>query len=494
MKKLIALFLLTGSLALAQTVPQGINYQAIARSSSGSVMAGQAVTVQFKIYSSFGSGSVSYIEDHNVTTNQLGYFNLVIGQGSPVSGSFSAINWSTGNASYEVYLNGSLLGTETRFFSAPYAFYAGQAANSSTLQAGSGIAINGGVISNTAPNQTVTITGPNVQGAYPTYSITAGNTLPTGTSNGNTLFWNVSTGAWQESQNLFNDNQHVGVGISSLFSGKFHVNTVTNADSSVIFAGHANAVARTAAVRAFAVGTSPLGQYNTAISGGHFHSRNLGAGPAVGVIAEGESSNGNGTAIGLYAVTYGSAPNRWSAMFEGGGVKVADSLIIGGNGNTGDVLVRSSTGKGVWTNPSLVSTSGAAVNFSAFGSLSLIAAGSVVPVGFQTTNYNTPGGFNGTVFTAPSPGLYHFDGSVTLDASSVGGNFDYQLQFMFSGGTYRVAYGKFQGGQLAQNQISLDIFLNAGDQVQLGVYHNAGSALQVYSINNYTYFTGHKVN
>lgn len=495
MKKLIVLFLLASAIACAQTVPQGINYQAIARNSSGGIMANQAVTVQFKIFNSFGSGSSSYEEIHNVTTNQLGYFNLVIGQGSPTLGSFSIINWSTGNASYEVYLNGSLLGTETKFFSAPYALYAGQAANSSTLQAGPGIAISSGVISNTAPNQTVTITGPNVSGAYPSYTIAAGNTLPTGTSNGNTLFWNGATGSWQESQNLFNDNTHVGVGLSSLFSGKFHVNTITNTDSSVIFAGHANAVARTAGVRSFIVGSSPLGQYNTAISGGHFHSRNLGPGPAVGIITEGESNSATGTAIGLYAVTYGSAPNRWSAMFEGGGVKVADSLIIGGSGNPGDILVRNSTGRGVWTNPASVSTSSnTAINFSAYGGNQIVSAGSLFAITFQSTDYNNPGAFNGTTFTAPVSGIYHFDGAVALDATSVGSNFDYQLQFMYSSGTYRVSYSKCQGGNLAQNQISLDLFMTAGAQAQLGVYHNASSPLQVYNINNYTYFTGHKVN
>lgn len=496
MKKLTALFLLISALAYAQTVPQGINYQAIARSSSGSIMASQPVTVEFKIFNSFGSGSVSYIEDHNVTTNQLGYFNLVIGQGSPVSGSFSGINWSTGNASYEVYLNGALLGTETKFFSAPYALYAAQAANSSTLQAGPGIAISSGVISNTAPNQTVTITGPNVTGSYPNYSITAGNTLPTGTSHGNTLFWNGTTSAWQESQNLFNDNQHVGVGISSVFSGKFHVNTITNTDSSVIFAGHANAVARTAGVRSFIVGNSPLGQYNTAISGGHFHSRNLGQGPAVGIIAEGESNNALGTAIGIYATTYGSAPNRWAAMFEGGGVKINDSLVIGNSGNPGDIMTRTSTGRAVWTNPSAISTSNPPpVNFSANGSNNTIAPGTVAAVTFQNIDYNGSGAFNNTVFTAPSNGVYHFDGSVTLDASSVGGNFDYQLQIMVGGGTYRVSTGtRNSGQQTAQAQISVDIFLSTGTQVQLGFYHNAGGNLPVYSQINYTYFTGHKVN
>lgn len=66
---------------------------------------------------------------------------------------------------------------------------------------------------------------------------------------------------------------------------------------------------------------------------------------------------------------------------------------------------------------------------------------------------------------------------------------------MYSGGTYRVAYQRVSAGvPIAQNKISIDIQLNAGDQIQLGVYHNWAGSLPVYTISNYSYFTGHKVN
>lgn len=395
-KYLVILCALVSTGLVAQNVPQGINYQAIARDATGAIMANQAITVKFKLFNSFGaSGTPNYEEDHAITTNSLGYFNAVIGQGTPVTGSFGTVNWSTGNASYEVYLNGSLLGSETKFFSAPYALYAQQANGAVTYQAGSGIAISGGTVTNTAPNQTVTITGPtvtgaypsytvgaasyqagtgiaitggtltntapnqtvaitgpNVTGAYPSYTITPGNVLPTGTANGNTLRWNSVSTAWQESPLLYNDNQHVGVGTGSAFSGKFHVHHSLNTDSSSIFADHLNAVARTAGVRSYVQGTSALGQYNTAIMGGHFRAKNLGQGSAVGVIAEGDNSVAGGTAVGLYATTYGTSTDRWAAMFDKGGVKINDSLVFGGPGATGSVLTRSSSGRAVWTLPS----------------------------------------------------------------------------------------------------------------------------------------------
>nr|MCU0474455.1 hypothetical protein [Bacteroidales bacterium] len=80
-------------------VPQGFNYQAIARDGSGNPLTTATLQVRFSIQSSSSGGTVFWQELHaSVTTNSFGMFTLVIGTGTrqkPPStvDSFSAIKW-----------------------------------------------------------------------------------------------------------------------------------------------------------------------------------------------------------------------------------------------------------------------------------------------------------------------------------------------------------------------------------------------------------------
>jgi hypothetical protein len=113
----------------AQTPPQGINYQAVARNSSGEEITNTAIVVRF----SFGGASVSsttfdYQETHSVSTNAFGLFNVVMGQGTPVSGTFSGVNWSTQRfLLVEVNFGSGFeqMGAAQPFVSVPYALVAG---------------------------------------------------------------------------------------------------------------------------------------------------------------------------------------------------------------------------------------------------------------------------------------------------------------------------------------------------------------------------------
>jgi hypothetical protein len=203
------IFAISTLFIFAQT-PQGINYQSIIRTSGGTVIPNTIVNIEFKLYNGF-LGAMIYHESHLPTTNSFGMANLIIGQGSPISGSFNAITWSNGIA-YEVYVNSALIGSKQLFMSVPYALNAGSApaptitftnnvlsvgGNTTTIpaaitySAGTGIDITGNVISNIAPTQTLSITGN-------TLDISGGNSvvLPTPsvsvsdyslTSNSNTL-------------------------------------------------------------------------------------------------------------------------------------------------------------------------------------------------------------------------------------------------------------------------------------------------------------------
>ncbi len=78
---------------LSSQVPQGFNYQAIARDGSSNVIANQAMTVRITLQSAISGGTVLYQETHSLTTTQFGLMTFIVGTGTPVSGTFSAINW-----------------------------------------------------------------------------------------------------------------------------------------------------------------------------------------------------------------------------------------------------------------------------------------------------------------------------------------------------------------------------------------------------------------
>lgn len=93
------LMMLWGNI-IAQT-PQGINYQAVARTVDGEPLADTALDIRISIGPDINLSNIEYAEVHTLTTNRFGLFTLVIGEGAPLNGSFSSIVWNTG----EKYLN-----------------------------------------------------------------------------------------------------------------------------------------------------------------------------------------------------------------------------------------------------------------------------------------------------------------------------------------------------------------------------------------------------
>jgi hypothetical protein len=116
----------------AQT-PQKFNYQAVARNSSGNVLANQNVRIRLTVLDGGPSGTNVYSESHPLTTNSFGLFTAEIGGGNVESGSFAGINWSTGSKYIKVEIdpsggtNYTDLGT-SQLLSVPYALYAAAAA------------------------------------------------------------------------------------------------------------------------------------------------------------------------------------------------------------------------------------------------------------------------------------------------------------------------------------------------------------------------------
>lgn len=116
------LFLLLAipNVLLAQ-VPQGIQFQAVARDASGIPLANQAITVVFLVQNA--AATTVYSETHAVNTDGFGLFEAVVGQGTPTLSTFTALDWSANQYQVQIQINGTLLST-CQFQSVPYALYA----------------------------------------------------------------------------------------------------------------------------------------------------------------------------------------------------------------------------------------------------------------------------------------------------------------------------------------------------------------------------------
>ena len=170
--------------ALAQT-PQSFSYQAVVRDAGGNVLQSQSVGFKLSIISGSVSGTVVYTETHNVTTNTFGIVTLNVGSGTATYGTFSTINWAVASHFIKVeadptggtsYLN---MGT-TQLLSVPYALNSAKSdyssvAGTANYVGGTGINVTGSTITNTSPNQTVTLTngtGISITGSYPAFTVT----------------------------------------------------------------------------------------------------------------------------------------------------------------------------------------------------------------------------------------------------------------------------------------------------------------------------------
>jgi len=225
------LFLLAFFACISNAFAQGINYQALARNAGGNPIANQPITAEISIFPDAVSATSLYKENHTLSTDAYGLFNLVIGAGTQAGGSFDAIDWSEAPLYLGVRLNTGSGFTDLGrhvFQGTPFSFYAPEAgkaidmklsdltdvqtalpANGQVLKwnganwapdtdngqaytAGTGISISGntiantGDLSNTNEIQNLTINGNQL-------SISSGNTvtLPTGTGGGDN--WGTQT-------------------------------------------------------------------------------------------------------------------------------------------------------------------------------------------------------------------------------------------------------------------------------------------------------------
>ena len=135
MKKIISTLvytLLCISFLSAQSVPNGINFQAVARDADGEIISDKTINLRLSLKTQLPVEETFYVETHRVTTNSIGMFSLVIGKGRTTQGVFEEVPWSSAEIMMETAMDtkgGSdfkILST-SNLLAVPYAFHANTA-------------------------------------------------------------------------------------------------------------------------------------------------------------------------------------------------------------------------------------------------------------------------------------------------------------------------------------------------------------------------------
>jgi len=133
-KTILSLLMLTlYFINLNGQINKGINFQGVARSDNGIILANKIVTLRLSIKTDSTNGVIEYQEIKSITTNTIGLFSVVVGSKQDRNiisiGNFENINWSNTEKflEVEVDLTGELyflsLGIQKINY-VPYAFYA----------------------------------------------------------------------------------------------------------------------------------------------------------------------------------------------------------------------------------------------------------------------------------------------------------------------------------------------------------------------------------
>jgi hypothetical protein len=116
--------------------PQKMSYQCVVRNASGVLVTNQSVGIKISILQGTPTGTVVYQENYNPNpqTNANGLVSIEIGGGTPIAGTFSAINWASGSYFLKTETdptggtNYTISGT-SQLLSVPYALHSKTAEN-----------------------------------------------------------------------------------------------------------------------------------------------------------------------------------------------------------------------------------------------------------------------------------------------------------------------------------------------------------------------------
>jgi hypothetical protein len=313
-KVLLALsILLSAGFAARAQAPNAFNYQGVARNAAGSPIAGTAISLRLSVHDGSSSGTVVYQETQNVTTNSFGLFTAAIGNGTPVTGTFSGIAWSTGSKYMEVEIDpagGSSytsVGT-SELLSVPYAIYAanGGGGTGTVTSVTAGTGLSGGTITTSG-----TISMPNV-GTAGTYG--SASTVPVITTDAQGRVSSVTTTTitptttWNLTGNSGTNSGSNFVGTKDTATLRFRVNN--------LWAGELNQNTSNVSYGPRAGMSNTTGNYNTAVGDSALTFNTAGqSNTAVGIGALQHNTIGNwNTALGEGALTSATADTENTAL------------------------------------------------------------------------------------------------------------------------------------------------------------------------------------
>lgn len=337
MKNLLTLLAFVVTLFTFAQAPQGFNYQATVRNSSGQLLTNQIVLVKFNILQNSSSGAVVYSENQTANTDDLGHINLVVGQGTAVTGTFSGINWGTGNYYLGIELNSGSgynpMGT-TQLLSVPYALFA---QNSTTVIPCLQQILDAGNIATKTINTTedaslrINTIGGSASGNF-YYGIrsqidgtngsnrailAASNGVSTGTNTGLATY--ASNGATNSGiyARAYDSTTGSNYGVYGVANGS------TGADNRAV-AGYADAITATGKNYGLTGVARGSEVFNIAV-GAFAELGNTTNGINYGVVARASSTNTNGSNIGVYSSAANGATNL--AGYFSGDVTITGTLV-----------------------------------------------------------------------------------------------------------------------------------------------------------------------
>jgi len=101
----VLLLIVASITAAGQQIPQKMNYQGVARNSSGVLLTNRNIGLRFSIHETSAAGPEIFTETMTAMTNNYGTFTAEIGGGTPVYGSFATISWSTGQKYLQIQMD-----------------------------------------------------------------------------------------------------------------------------------------------------------------------------------------------------------------------------------------------------------------------------------------------------------------------------------------------------------------------------------------------------
>lgn len=339
MKKILILLISVLSFSLYAQAPQGLNYQATVRNSSGILITNQNVYFRFNIMQNSATSVPVYSETHYVPTDDLGQVNCVIGQGTATTGTFSQIDWSNGTYFLGIELNigsGYLAMGTTQFLSVPYALFAGNVSgNSINLQQ---VTDNGNTTdrivtdTNRIGVRVNTIGGDNGNTYFGLTSLIQGtngsNRAIQGISNGINSSYNHGVLGFATNSTLENIGSY-GVGYGS--TAQYNTGVIGEADSGIqsfgVYGNCSNATERSHGVGGVALtqtnsalnigvyGGAGKSEYNNYCLFGTDDSSTIN-GNTFGLLSNVQSNSLNGTNYGVFSTASNAAIN-YAGFFDG---------------------------------------------------------------------------------------------------------------------------------------------------------------------------------